>query len=45
MEDTLKSAGVNTIAAREHFDDVEKANHGSTPEELADTEAAKGGQV
>ena len=45
MEDTLKSAGVNTIAAREHFDDVEKANLGSTPEELADTEAAKGGQV
>ena len=45
MEDTLKSAGVDTAAARAHFDDVEKANLGSTPEELADTEAAKGGQV
>ena len=45
MEDTLKSAGVDTTAARAHFDDVEKANLGASPEELADTEAAKGGQV
>ena len=33
MEDTLKSGGVDTIAARAHFDDLEKANLGSTPEE------------
>lgn len=45
MEDTLKSGGVDTDAARQHFDDLAKANLGSTPEELADTEAAKGGQV
>ncbi len=45
MEDTLKSAGVDTGAAREHFDNIEKQNMGSTPAELADTEAAKGGQV
>ena len=31
MEDTLKSAGVDTGAARDHFD---KANLGSTPEEM-----------
>lgn len=34
MEDTLKSAGVNTAEARTHFDDLEKANLGSTPEEI-----------
>tara|TARA_R100000030_G_scaffold66639_1_gene50766 strand:+ start:619 stop:1995 length:1377 start_codon:yes stop_codon:yes gene_type:complete len=33
MEDTLKSAGVNTAEARAHFDNLEKANLGSTPEE------------
>ena len=33
MEDTLKSGGVDTDAARNHFDDLEKANLGSTPEE------------
>ena len=33
MEDTLKSGGVDTDAARAHFDDLEKANLGSTPEE------------
>ena len=33
MEDTLKSGGVDTEAARAHFDDLEKANLGSTPEE------------
>ena len=33
MEDTLKSGGVDTNAARAHFDDLEKANLGSTPEE------------
>ena len=33
MEDTLKSAGVDTAEARVHFDNLEKANLGSTPEE------------
>jgi len=33
MEDTLKSGGVDTESARAHFDDLEKANLGSTPEE------------
>ena len=33
MEDTLKSGGVDTDTARAHFDDLEKANLGSTPEE------------
>ncbi len=33
MEDTLKSGGVDTDSARAHFDDLEKANLGSTPEE------------
>ena len=33
MEDTLKSGGVDTDAARAHFDNLEKANLGSTPEE------------
>ena len=45
MEDTLKSSGVDTAAARAHFDNIEKQNMGFTPEEMADTEAAKGGQV
>lgn len=45
MEDTLKSAGVDTTAARTHFDDVNKANLGSTPEELASSEVARTGQV
>ena len=34
MENTLKSQGVDTGAARAHFDDVNKANLGSTPEQL-----------
>lgn len=33
MENTLKSAGVDTGAARAHFDGVAKANLGSTPEQ------------
>ena len=45
MENTLKGAGVDTDAARDHFDDVAKANLGFTPEAMSDTEAAKGGQV
>ena len=36
MEHTLKSAGVDTGAARTHFDDVNKANLGSTPESIGD---------
>ena len=36
MENTLKSAGVDTGAARAHFDDVAKANLGSTPEAIGD---------
>jgi len=36
MENTLKSQGVNTGEARSHFDDVAKANLGSTPEEFPD---------
>ena len=34
MENTLKSQGVDTGAARAHFDVVNKANLGSTPEQL-----------
>jgi len=34
MENTLKSQGVDTGAARSHFDDVAKANLGSTPEQI-----------
>lgn len=45
MEDTLKSAGVDTGAARAHFDDLEKANLGSTPEELASNDLQRTGQV
>ena len=43
MENALKSQGVDTGAARAHFDDVNKANLGSTPEQL--DEAALSGQV
>jgi hypothetical protein len=45
MEDTLKSAGVNTVEARTHFDDLEKANLGSTPEELDANALQLTGQV
>ena len=45
MEDTLKSAGVDTVAARTHFDDVNKANLGSTPEEIGDGAVRFGGQA
>ena len=34
MENTLKSAGVDIDGARHHFDDLTKANLGSTPEEF-----------
>jgi HK97 family phage prohead protease len=36
MENTLKSAGVDTAEARMHFDNVAKANLGSTPESIGD---------
>ena len=45
MEDTLKSGGVDTIAAREHFDNLEKANLGSTPEEMSSNDLQRTGQV
>tara|TARA_R100001163_G_scaffold25194_2_gene20746 strand:- start:7841 stop:9229 length:1389 start_codon:yes stop_codon:yes gene_type:complete len=45
MEDTLKSAGVDTVAARTHFDDVNKANLGSSPEEIGDGAVRFGGQA
>ena len=45
MEDTLKSGGVDTVAAREHFDNLEKQNMGSTSEELAAYESQRTGQV
>ena len=45
MEDTLKSAGVDTAEARTHFDDLEKANLGSTPEEIAANHKGLTGQA
>lgn len=45
MENTLKSQGVDTGAARTHFDDVNKANLGSTPEQLAPLETQLSGQA
>ena len=45
MEDTLKSGGVDTKAARAHFDDLEKANLGSTPEEMEAQHLQRTGQV
>lgn len=45
MENTLKSAGVDTVAARSHFDSVAKANLGSTPEAIGDGADYFAGQV
>ena len=45
MENTLKSAGVDTGAARSHFDGVAKANLGSTPEAIGDGADYFAGQV
>jgi len=45
MENTLKSAGVDTDGARHHFDQLSKANLGSTPESIGDGAAYFGGQV
>ena len=45
MENTLKSAGVDTGAARAHFDGINKANLGSTPEQIGDGADYFAGQV
>lgn len=45
MEDTLKSAGVDVNGARSHFDGLEKANLGSTPEAIGDGADYFAGQV
>ena len=45
MEDTLKSGGVDIDGARAHFDGLEKANLGSTPESIGDGADYFGGQV
>jgi hypothetical protein len=45
MENTLKGQGVDIVGARSHFDDIEKANLGSTPEEIGDGADYFGGQV
>jgi HK97 family phage prohead protease len=47
MEDALKSAGVDTEAARAHFDgdDLAKQNMGSTPGEIAAGDLQRTGQV
>ena len=45
MENTLKGAGVDIAGARTHFDNLEKANLGSTPQELSDSDTRFGGQV
>ena len=45
MENTLKSAGVDTMSARVHFDGIEKANLGSTPEEMDANTVQRTGQT
>ena len=45
METSLKSAGVDTNAARSHFDNVSKANAGSTPEEMESNKVQRTGQT
>ena len=45
MENTLKSQGVDTAAARAHFDGISKANLGSTPEAIGDGADYFAGQV
>ena len=45
MENTLKSQGVDISGARTHFDDVSKANLGSTPEQIGDGADYFAGQV
>lgn len=45
MENTLKSQGVDISSARTHFDDISKANLGSTPEQIGDGADYFAGQV
>ena len=45
MENTLKSAGVDIMGARGHFDSIAKQNLGSTPEAIGDGAEYFGGQV
>ena len=45
MENTLKSQGVDIEGARTHFDDISKANLGSTPEQIGDGADYFAGQV
>tara|TARA_R100000541_G_scaffold50142_1_gene57322 strand:+ start:4761 stop:6137 length:1377 start_codon:yes stop_codon:yes gene_type:complete len=45
MENTLKSQGVDISGARTHFDDINKANLGSTPESIGDGADYFAGQV
>ena len=45
MENTLKSQGVDIDGARNHFDDISKANLGSTPEQIGDGADYFAGQV
>jgi len=45
MENTLKGQGVDIVGARDHFDNIEKANLGSTPEAIGDGADYFGGQV
>lgn len=45
MENTLKSQGVDIVGARTHFDDISKANLGSTPEQIGDGADYFAGQV
>ena len=45
MENTLKGAGVDTDGARAHFDDIEKANLGSTPQEMDANSQQRTGQT
>ena len=45
MENTLKGQGVDISGARTHFDDINKANLGSTPEQIGDGADYFAGQV
>jgi HK97 family phage prohead protease len=45
MENTLKGQGVDIGGARAHFDDISKANLGSTPEQIGDGAEYFAGQV
>lgn len=45
MENTLKSQGVDIGGARAHFDQLSKANLGSTPEQIGDGAEYFAGQV